>query len=431
MVNTQNTLQGIRDKLNGETPNIHGAMGLLKDVLRRGVCYEETNVFHEGALILLERVLLPLLNGDRELEAVIHRYVMRIRKSGTIDSEDLTQFLSEIDAGLKIVQENMMFPEGKPDIDLNLLDKALLSVGYGGVPKKREGGISSSWHEIHKYLAEVIVAKNRKQNAEIQENSRRNRYLLDFTKGLASTSSRLERPCDVINQLSESLENVDNELDLDSIAQVISAEIQGVGEQTTQVLDNLDTIDYTTKELKKLFRQADNILLETQDSDLMDAVSGMPNRYGLMARINQARQDIHDGTATDFSVLFIGIVDLGRIRKSWGRERFSSLMRWLGGRIQESGSYEIFRTASDGLAVFAPDSDKNLAMNMAKTIKDSVLDPIINQESIPQEFHFGLGGVVAKPEMDEEAILLAGSECMRRSILNDGNPIFVPVHPLI
>jgi GGDEF domain-containing protein len=424
MVNTQHTLYGIRDKLNGETPNIDGALHLLKDVLRRGVCYEETHIFHEGTLLLLERVLLPLLNGDRELEAVIHRYAMRIRKSGTADSDDLTQLLAEIDGGLQIVQDNMMFPEGKPDIDLNLLDKALISVGYGGIPKNREGGISSSWHEIHKYLAQVIVAQNSKQNAEMQENSRRNRYLLDFTKGLASSSSRLERSCDVINQLSESLQNVDDKLSLDSVSQVISEEIQGVGEQTAQVLDNLETIDYTTKELKKLFHQADKLLLETQDSDLMDAVSGMPNRYGLMARINQARLDMHEGATTGFAVLFVGIVDLGRIRKSWGRERFSALMRWLGGRIQESGSYEIFRTASDGLAIFAPDSDKNLAMTMAKTIKDSVLDPIINQESIPKEFHFGLGGVVAKPEMDEEAILLAGSECMRRSILNDGNPIF-------
>ncbi|MBF0445605.1 MAG: GGDEF domain-containing protein [Magnetococcales bacterium] len=424
MVNTQHTLNGIRDKLNGETPNIAGAMDLLKEVLRRGVCYEETRVFHEGTLILLERVLLPLLNGDRELEAIIHRYAMGIRKSGTVDSDDLAKFLTEIDEGLQIVQDNMMFPEGKPDIDLNLLDRALLSIGYGGVPKNMEGGISTSWHKIHKYLAEVVVAQLRKQNAEIQENSRRNRYLLDFTKGLASTSSRLERSCDVINQLSESLENLDDELPLESISQVISAEIQGVGEQTAQVIDNLETIDYTTKELKKLFHQADKLLMETQDSDLMDAVSGMPNRYGLMARINQARIDIHEGATSGFAVLFVGIVDLGRIRKNWGRERFSALMRWLGGRIQDSGSYEIFRTASDGLAIFAPDSDKNLAITMAKTIKDNVLDPIIKQESIPQEFHFGLGGVVATPEMDEEAILLAGSECMRRSILNDGNPIF-------
>ncbi|MBF0193616.1 MAG: diguanylate cyclase [Magnetococcales bacterium] len=424
MLNTQQTLSGIRDKLNGETPNIEGAMSLLKDVLRRGVCYEETHVLHEGTLLLIERVLLPLLNGDRELEAVINRYAMRIRKSGTVDSEDLDKFLEEIDAGLKIAQGNMMFPEGKPDIDLNLLDKALLSIGYGGVPKNREGGISSSWHEIHKYLAEVIVTQKRKQNAQALENSRRNRYLLDFTKGLASTSSRLERPCDVINQLSESLEKVDEEIPLESISQIICAEIQGVGEQTTQVLDNLDTIDYTTKQLKELFHQADNLLLETQNSDLMDAVSGMPNRYGLMARINQARIEIKEGSASGFAVIFIGIVDLGRIRKSWGRERFSSLMRWLGNRVQDSGSYEIFRTASDGLAVFAPESDKDLAMNMAQTIKNGVLDPIVNQESIPQEFHFGLGVVVAKPEMDEEAILIAGSECMRRSILNDGNPIF-------
>ncbi|MBF0381692.1 MAG: diguanylate cyclase [Magnetococcales bacterium] len=423
MVNTQHTLYSIRDRLNSEIPNIEGVMNLLKDVLRRGVCFEETNLYHEGTLLLLERVMLPLLNGDRELEAVIHRFALKIRKHGTIDSDELAQFLTEIDDGLKIVQENMMFPEGKPDIDLALLDRALMAAGYGGVPKNRSGEISSSWHEIHRYLAQVIVSQIRKEKADVQENSRRNRYLLDFTKGLASTSSRLERSCDVINQLSESLENVDEELPLESITEVITSEIQGVGEQTVQVLDNLDTIDYTTKELKKLFHQAENILLETQDSDLMDAVSGMPNRYGLMARINQERIEIHEGRGSSFSVLFIGIVDLGRIRKSWGRERFSALIRWLGGRIKESGSYEIFRTASDGLAIFAPDRDQNQAVAMAKTIKDEVLDPIINQESIPKEFHFGLGVVEAKPEMDEEAILLAGSESMRRSILNDGNPI--------
>ncbi|MBF0358677.1 MAG: diguanylate cyclase [Magnetococcales bacterium] len=422
MANTQRTLFGIRDHLNSETPNILGALSMIKNVLRIGACHEETQEFHRGTLFLLDEIILPLLATDRELESIIHRYAHLISQYGTLPDQDLKRFVAEIDAGLQVVQDSMMFPEGEPDIDIALLDKALSTTGYSEFPKNEKGELSTSWLEIHNYLATIVTSQKRRVNAVAQEESRRRRFLLDFTKGLASTSSRLDRSPDVINQLSATLDMDDAELNLAAISQVISQEIDCVGEQTAQVFENLETIDYTTKALGKLFNQADAMLLETEDSDLMDVVSGLPNRYGLMAKINQARLAIHEGADESFAVIFIGIIDLGRVRKKWGRERFSSLIRWLAGKIKESGSHELFRTASDGLAVFVPNANKDQVMDTAKNIKFSVLDHVVKQEKIPKEFHFGMGLVVAKPDMDEEAVLLAGSERMRRSILDDGKP---------
>jgi GGDEF domain-containing protein len=422
MADTQRVLYGIRDHLNAGIPNVDGALSLVKDVLRQGSCYEETKIFHDGTLFLLEKILLPLLLSNRELEAVVHRYIQRIKKSGTLDELELEKLAAEIDAGLQEGQDNLMFPEGEPGIDLALLKKALGAMGYSAFPEGKDGSNSKSWQEIHQYLAEVIEAQQRKKIALVQENGRRSRFLLDLTKGLASTSSRLERSPDAINQLSTELESESEELDLERVSQVILDEIKGVGEKTGQIVENLETIGYTTVELGKLFHEADNLLLETQDSDLMDAVSGMPNRYGLMARINQVRVEVHEGQEANYSVIFIGIVDLGRVRHNWGRERFSSLIRWLGAKIKATGPYELFRTASEGLAVFSANTDQEQAMTIAQTIKETVLDQVLKQESIPKEFHFGVGVVVSKPELDEEAVILAGSERMRRSILDNGKP---------
>jgi GGDEF domain-containing protein len=422
MANTQSVLYGIRDHLGEGIPNADGALSLVKDVLRRGACQEETKDYHQGTLFLLEEILRPLLIGNRELEVVIHHSAQKIRQSGTLDGEALEQILMDIDVGLLEVEANLMFPAGEPDLDLALLKKALATRGYDQLPQPPEGGLTVPWQKVYDYLATVLEAQNQKNSTLDRENGRRKRFLQDFTQGLSSTSNRLDRAGDVIDQLSDSLKGEEEALHLDNVGEVIFREIEGVGERCVQVMENLETIDITTKELVKLFHQADGILLETQDSDLMDAVSGMPNRYGLMARINQARFEVHEGNEAHFSALFIGIVDLGRVRKKWGRERFSALIRWLGGKIRESGSYELFRTASEGLAIFLPNVEKGQAMEIAQLLKETVLDSVQVKEEVPKEFYFGMGVASYEPGMDEEAFLLLGSEKMRRSILDDGKP---------
>ncbi len=422
MADTRRVLYGIRDTLNAPTPDIKGALQLVKDVLRQGACYEETKRFHDGSIHLLDHIMLPLLRSNRELEAVLHRYVHRINQNGTLEDADLERLLSDIDSGLEAARGDLMFPEGEPEIDPVLLEKALAVLGFDDFPKGADGKSTKSWPRIHQYLAEVIELQHRKDKAQMQENGRRGRFLNDLTAGLAGISSRLDRATDSLDQLSAKLQEENGELLLEEYSQAILSEIQGVGEKTSQTMDNLETIKHATVQLDKLFHEADNLLLETQDSDLMDAVSGMPNRYGLMARINQARVAIHEGEGRGFAVIFIGIVDLGRERKNWGRERFSSLMRWLGGKIGETGSFELYRTASEGLAVFLADSNEKRAMVQAQSLKETVLDRVIREESIPKEFHFGIGVVSFEQGMDEEAVLLAGSERMRRSILDDGKP---------
>lgn len=423
MANTHRVLYGIRDHLNAATPNVDGALALVKDVLRRGICDKETKVFHDGTITLLEKIFRPLLSENRELEAVVHHLAVQVKQSGVIDEQDLEKQLAEIAVGLQEAQDNLMFPEGEPDINIAMLKQALQYMGYVDFPKGRGGEREPTLVEVHDYLARIIAVQNSKKRAAAQENSRRKLYLLDICNGIASTSSRLERNSDSVNQLSENLAREDSELHLEEFSAALLGEMAEIGEKTDQVMDNLETVKFTTMDLEKLFQQADALLLETADSDLMDAVSGMPNRYGLMARINQSRLQVHEGIESGFAVIFIGIVDLGRTRKQWGRERYSDLMRWLGEKIKQSGSYSIFRPASEGLAIFVDNSDKQKAMDTALQIKSRVLDRIISDEAIPKEFHFGVGVVPFEAGMDEESMLIAGSERMRRSILDDGKPI--------
>ncbi|MBF0448808.1 MAG: hypothetical protein HQL67_11455, partial [Magnetococcales bacterium] len=103
-------------------------------------------------------------------------------------------------------------------------------------------------------------------------------------------------------------------------------------------------------------------------------------------------------------------------------DRFTKLIRWLGSQIKEVAPYQLFRTASDSLAVFMPNMDKKQALALAHKLKQNVLDPVIQQEEIPEGFQFGVGIVPFDPNLDEEAVLLAGSERLRRSILDGGEP---------
>ncbi|MBF0453219.1 MAG: diguanylate cyclase [Magnetococcales bacterium] len=422
MIYSSQTLKRIHTHLSQGTPHIEGALSLVKEALRRGACHQEVQAFQQGTVFLLDGVLRPWLMRDRELEAVAHHGAQRINQRGVLAADELAALLAELEAGLQTVQDAQVFPEGEPDIDLGLLERVLTHLGYTDFPKGEGGALSPSWDQVYDYLGETLEQESQRVELLARENSRKKRILIDLTAGLASTSQRLDRSEVAIQQLGEEIETIQGEIPLETLAESLVSEIEGIGEQVQQRVEKLETIDLATAQLEKLFHQADALLMETEDSDLMDAVSGLPNRYGLMARINASRLQTHEGEESPFAILFIGIVDLGRGRKKWGRERFSSLIRWLGAQIQAVGSYELYRTASDGLAIFAPHTEAKGAVQLAEALKQAVLDPVIEQEIVPEGFRFGIGVVVSDLSLDEEAALLSGSERVRRSILDDGRP---------
>lgn len=422
MSETERVLRGVQACLNAERPDRERALQLIRNLWRRGVCYEETRALNDGSLFLLERVFPSLLVGDQPLASLLEQCAGRLSRSGLLSQEDQQKLQADLTNGLNKTKENLIFPDGRWDVDVTALARALAARGYTGFPRGEAGAPSPSWGEINEFLGKVLAVTWQNRGMSEQEEIRKIEQLQAFVDILIRASSRLDRSIEGLESLKENLRGEARHETLERFSARIAEEIRDLGEKTDQAAEKLAVIQRTSEELERLFHEADALLRETQDSDLMDVVSGLPNRYGLMARINQARLKGHGKKTSPFSTVFIGLADLGRQRRSWDRSRYSALMRWLGGRIRETGSYEMFRTASKGLALFFEETNHEQAMTLAQGIKQTVLDPIIRREEIPQGLHFGVGVVPYRSGMDEEAFFLAGAERMRQSILDGGLP---------
>lgn len=329
MSETRKKLEQIRDLLKSDPPDTRQALRLVKNIFLHGICSQASERWQRGAVLLLESLVLPALVGSQEQQAHVRRLIRRMQTAHTLNPQVMGHDLPEIAVWLAQLDALVESREPPPPFAAALLQTALVTLGGKPVQEMVASDKKPEWERLYLHLGAIIHQEQRWREAWQEEQERLQTLLAGTTRILAEALRLIGADATDLTLLSDRL-RTGEAVNWAACSATLLQATQTFQERAVEMRHRLTTVQETVERSRLLVRHADWALMETRDEKLMDMASGLPNRFGLLARLEQAKQLT---SPEGFTLIVIMLEDYAGILRDLGRERVGRLMGALAGRM--------------------------------------------------------------------------------------------------
>ncbi|MBF0096671.1 MAG: diguanylate cyclase [Magnetococcales bacterium] len=330
MGETRSTLQRIRTLLDQDPPQTREALRLAKDLFLHGICAQEQDASRQAAILLLERLVMPCLAGMQDRQARVSRLIRQLQTTQNFQFESIATPVREIADWMESLSKMAPVAEADPPFALGLAQEALVVLGGKTIQDLFSIEAPASWPEMGQQLG-VLIQREQKLRAQWQREQESVRLLLRQGLGpLLEAMQLLGVEHAELLDLWQGMVNDHLALDWPHLQEQVIQAVHRFRERTVDIRYRLREADEVVERSRLLIRQADWALMETRDERLLDSATGLPNRFGLLARLEQAKQQ---SAQEGFALVAVRVDDYGGIVKDLGRERVHRLIGALAGRM--------------------------------------------------------------------------------------------------
>ncbi|MBF0460941.1 MAG: diguanylate cyclase [Magnetococcales bacterium] len=330
MSHTRKILERIRERLQQNPPDNREALRLAKDLLIHGVCSQEQEALRQASLLLLERLVQPALAGTQEKQARVGRLIRQMRTAPRLNQQAITDELREIGSWMTELGSRMQPPEPEPAFPAALLQEALITLGGRAIQDIFPADKPADWSSMPLHLG-AILHRERKERAEGErEQAAVQRLLARTTQAMVETMHLIGADMGDLPLLLDALRREEPMTDWVAIQEALQQALHAFQERAVAMRHRLREMQDVVERSRVLIRHADWALMETRDERLLDVFTGLPNRFGLLARLEQAK---HVADAEGFVLIVIFLAEYAETVRDLGRDRVNRLMGAIAGRM--------------------------------------------------------------------------------------------------
>ena len=330
MSDTRNVLEQIRDLLKNEPPNNREALRLAKNLFMHGLCGREQDSVRQGSALVLERLVLPALAGTREKQARVGRLIRQMRSTRALNQQTIEADLQEMGAWMTDLGQRAQTLETLPPFAASVAQEALLTLGGKAIQPIFAIDKQPNWQTLSLRLGALIHQEQRWREAWQREQAALQTLLRESTQMLMDNLHLVGADTADLPLLLERLRDQEQPCDWSAVQEALLQGVQRFQERAIEIRHRLRILQDAVARSRILIRQADWALMETRDERLLDTFTGLPNRFGLLARLEQAKQSAE---TEGFALVVILLEEYNQIVRDLGREQVHRLMGAIAGRL--------------------------------------------------------------------------------------------------
>ncbi len=372
MSETRKTLERIRDLLKKDPPDHRNALRLAKDLFLHGICAQEQDALRQATILLLERLVLPALSGTQERQARVGRLVRQIRTTHLFNQSTIEAELREIGSWMAGLQAARIPPEPEPSVPAAVVQEALIILGGKAVQEIFPPNKASDWQTMPTHLGVIIHQERRWREDWRREQLSLQALLAKTAQELADGLRLIGADTEDLPLLVDRLQGEEPMTDWVTLQETLLQAMQRFRARANAIRQRLQESQEAVERSRQLVRHADWALMETRDERLMDVFTGLPNRFGLLARLEQAKQETDEA---GFALVVILLGEYPEIVRDLGRDRVNRLIGAIAGRmvsLMQPGDY-LARFNDETFVLLCPKKREQEGVLLAEQWRD-ILD---------------------------------------------------------
>ncbi|MEO5346370.1 MAG: diguanylate cyclase [Magnetococcus sp. YQC-9] len=430
-------LTRIRSLIEEPQPDLRGAFMAIRDLLTRGPCQREMGEIREAAILILEKLTLSALNGERERQVRVSRLIRFLRRVERLDSEELIPMIEEIAPWIAEAALRGGRREPLPFFDPELVAEALralsawehgeeeaealpdvvLSSGGGQTP------LNLQWHDLYRRLGRIITTEHRGRASWARERKAITEAVAALGADLVEASALIGRKDGANVSWAHGLS--DEILTRpEAVMAALLAEEQGYWARVEELETALARSQAVVGQFQNLLRRAENALMSSRDETMVDTATGLPNRFALLARLARSLEPVagEKRAREMFALMMIFVDEHAEMTKSLGRDRTAQVLNGMASRLALLPAPDDYlaRWSEESFVVLCPGADATTAMAAAKALHASLARERYELTDALVTLRLGVGVAVWQEGMTGER-LLAQAELEAKAALEDGS----------
>ncbi|MBF0191292.1 MAG: diguanylate cyclase [Magnetococcales bacterium] len=381
-------LTRIRALLEEPKPDLRGAFMATRELLTRGPCVRELAEVKEAALLILERLTLPALAGEREKQLQVSKLMRAVRRAERLESEELEPLVAELAPWIEEAatrgRHREPLPSFAPEVAIQAMqaleawDKVeeeeapvvVLSSGGGQTPANLQ------WHDLYRRLGRIISTEHRSRSSWARERKGMTDAVAVLGADLVEASALIGRKDGANASWAHGLS--DEVLTRpDAVMAALLAEERGYWARVAELETALARSQEVVGQFQNLLRRAENALMASRDETLVDTHTGLPNRFAFLAHLARVLEPLpgEKHPPRKFSLIFIRVDEYDEMTKSLGRERVTQVIAALAARMTTLPGAEEYlaRWSEECFALLCPGADGASALALAHSMHASLI----------------------------------------------------------
>ncbi|MEO5334323.1 MAG: diguanylate cyclase [Magnetococcus sp. YQC-5] len=427
---TITALQHIRDLLEHGEPDLRLVQEMVKHLLLQGPCERELAEIKESALLILERLTLPILAGEREKQLHVSRMVRTLRKQGGVAVVELLMLIDElspwVEEGVANANRGEPPPHFAPDLAMDVL--RLLGMWEADAPDalSTKKSVAEGWFEVYRQLGRIISREQRAHAALAREKKALQDAVGQLARDLVASSR-------IIGRKSSTGETWVDDLTSEFLARpaAVMESLLAEEQEFLNRVQELETALIRSQEVvtqfQTLLRRAERALMDTRDETLVDIFTGLPNRFAFMAWLAQVMEpEPGDSQGREpFAIIFMQVDEYQEMIRDLGRDRTNRVMALMGSKIATLPRSEdhLARWSEDTFALLSPGADATIANTLASMLHASLHRTSIELSDALVTVRLGYGVVVHHADMTAERLLELAELAAKAALQEGGVPI--------
>ena len=219
-----------------------------------------------------------------------------------------------------------------PNFPAQLVQASLITLGGNELKEVFSLDKEPSWEEMYLQLGSIIHRQRRSRSNWQREHRELQSLLAETTRTLLEAMGILGIEDNELEQLAERLVASEPIIDYVAVREQLVVSVQRFQDRSQEIRQRLRESRESEDHFRVLLHRAEWELLDVRDEKLVDFVTGLPNRFALVAYLERAMQFHHDG-APGFTVIFLRIGGYAESVADLGRPMVKQLMKSLTGRV--------------------------------------------------------------------------------------------------
>ncbi|MBF0177848.1 MAG: diguanylate cyclase [Magnetococcales bacterium] len=417
-------LERVLKSLERDPPASTEAKRQIKEILVRQPWVASIEDARSVCYLLLDALVKPVLAQDREREADVERLGRQIRAATQLTPASINATVSQIATWIKEEISRQHDKDAKPPETFR--ERLLVVLRQLGTqdPRLAEAlaklgppGAEVSWKDLHTLLSGIVVQEDLGRSAWQQERDELKKTLLDMVVLFGSLLQGMGRTGEGIDQAVERLRGSDRLTDLEELRKVLLREAEEFQQYAHSLREQVESGKVMLLRARERLHQMEAALLASQDEQLIDPLSGLPNRFSFSAHLTRhTERALH--LQEPFVLLLCRIEGLGPLLDGLSEKESKRLLLALAKRMRGKVEPEIYlaRLNVENFAMILPKGGGERAMGAASQIHD-MFDALrfrMGAQSLAVRPVFG--GAVHHPAWNEQAMLVQADAALTEAV---------------
>ncbi|MBF0426586.1 MAG: diguanylate cyclase [Magnetococcales bacterium] len=427
MESMETFLERILKGLERDPPGIAEAKRLLKEMLVRQPWVASVKDAQAVGALILDTLVKPLLAHDRERGAEVERLGRQLRSATQpVAAAAVAPTVTQIAGWIKEIVPNPSGREsGPPDSFRERLVIVLRQLGEKD-PRLSEAigkltvpsGSGVSWKDLHTLLSGIVIQEDLGRSVWQQEREALKKTLLATATALGGRLQALGHgDAGEIEQALERLRGGDRLTDLEELNKLLQLEAEAFEKRAQAMREQVEEGRQMLVRVRDRLHKMEEALHASQDEQLIDAVSGLPNRFSFSAHLTRNMEQALK-QQEPFALMLCRLEGLGGVLEKIPEKEGRRLTLALAKRLREKVESEVYiaRLSTEMFACILPGGGNWQVMGVATRIHELCEALRFRMGSQTLGVRPAFGAVIQNAAWNEQAMLLQADTALAMAL---------------